>query len=121
MISLEIDHEVGIALLIPSGELTENDFEIIAKVIDPYIEERGSLQGLIIHTKEFPGWDSFAALIKHIKFVKNHHEKLSHVAVVTDSGIGNLAEKIAGHFVAAKIRHFPYDDYIDARNWILGV
>ena len=120
MLIVEMDHEAGIAVLRPEGALSESDFTAAAKVIDPYIESRGRLNGLIVSTKDFPGWDSFASLAGHIRFVKSHHEQLSHVALVTDSKLGNVAEKIAGHFLSAEIRHFPYDQFREAMNWVGG-
>jgi hypothetical protein len=119
MLDVELDREAGLAIVRPTGALSERDFETAANVIDPYLEEHGVLTGLIIHTKEFPGWESFGALLKHFKFVKDHQRKISHVAIVTDSIVGNLAELIAGHFVSAKVRRFPQDAFIDARNWVL--
>jgi hypothetical protein len=59
----------------PHGSLSESDFVRASEVIDPSIAEDGSLPGLIIIAKEFPGWESFGALVSHIKFVKNHHAK----------------------------------------------
>jgi hypothetical protein len=61
MLSVTIDEENVIAILEPEGPLTKNDFESAARVIDSYIEDTNKLIGLIIHTKSFPGWDSFAA------------------------------------------------------------
>lgn len=119
MLNIELDSEAGLAIVRPEDVLSESDFDTVASVIDPYLEERGKLRGLIIYTKDFPGWESFGAMLKHFKFVKDHHQKLSHVALVTDSRIGNVAEKIAGHFVAADVKHFPYSQFADARSWIL--
>ncbi len=120
MLSVNLDREKGIAILEPQGRLLESDFKTAARIIDPYIAKRGALKGLIISTREFPGWDSFAALASHIKFVKDHHKKLSRVAVVTDSMLGDFAETIAAHFVSAEIKHFPYGQFDKAMNWILG-
>jgi hypothetical protein len=120
MLDIELDREAGLAILRPEGALSERDFDAVSSVIDPYLEEHGELSGLIIYTKEFPGWESFGAMLKHFKFVKNHQRKISHVALVTDSKIGNLAEMIAGHFVSANVKHFPQDSFIDARNWALN-
>ena len=41
------------------------------------------------------------------------------IAVVTDALLGDLAEKLASHFVAAKIRHFPAGELDAARRWVL--
>ena len=119
MLNIDLNKEAGLAIVQPEGTLSESDFDTIAGVIDPYLEEYGELKGLIIYTKDFPGWDSFGAMLKHFKFVKDHQQKLSHVALVTDSAIGNLAEKIANHFISAEVKHFPYSQVVDAKSWIL--
>jgi len=119
MLDIELDRESGLAVLRPEGALTVADFDSVAGTIDLYLEEGGDLAGLIILTKEFPGWKSFGAMLKHFRFVRNYQQKLSHIALVTDSKIGDLAEMIPGHFVSASVKHFPYDSFIDAREWVL--
>ncbi len=118
MLTTTIDQANGIAILEPDGELSKDDFVTAAHVIDPYIGKQAGLNGLIIHTKSFPGWDSFAALSSHLSFVKNHHNKIGRVAIVTDSPIGHFAESIANHFVNAQIRSFPFEEMKQARFWI---
>ena len=120
MLNIEVDKVSGIATLSPDQALSENDFESAARVIDRYIETTGRLNGLIISTKAFPGWESFFALVKHLQFVKNHHNKISHIAIVTDSALGDFAEHLASHFIAANIKHFVFADLAGARNWILA-
>jgi hypothetical protein len=120
MLSVKIDEINGIAILEPDGPLLENDFKNAAKVIDPYIEQSGHLNGLIIHTKSFPGWDSFAALLSHFRFVKEHHKKVSRVALSTDSALGTFAETVASHFVSAQIKLFSYLEFEQAMNWVSG-
>ena len=118
MLSVTIDEENGIVVLEPGGSLSKNDFESAARIIDPYIEDANQLIGLIIHTKSFPGWDSFAALISHLRFVKDHHNKLLRVALSTDSTIGRFAESVASHFINAEIKHFSYQQMDQARLWV---
>lgn len=120
MLNIELDRESAIAVLEPSGVLTEHDFDVVGSVIDPYIKEHGKLNGIIINTKEFPGWNSFGAMLKHIKFVKEHEQKLSHIAIVTDSAVAGLVETIAAHFITADIRRFHYNEFTEAKSWILG-
>jgi hypothetical protein len=119
MLNTILDQQRGIALLEPDGPLSKEDFQSAAAVIDPYIEKTGQLQGLIIHTESFPGWDSFQAMHSHMTFVKEHHRKVPRIAFVTDSVISNLAEKIGSHFVNADIKSFPYQDMDKAKAWIL--
>jgi hypothetical protein len=119
MLNIELDTETGLAIFQPEGTLTAADFQAAAELIDPWLEENEKLSGLIIRTKQFPGWESFGALISHVKFVRNHHRQISHLAFVTDSHLGDLAEKIGNHFVAAEIKHYPFDEFDSARQWIV--
>lgn len=56
----------------------------------------------------------------HFKFVRDHHRHIRKIAVVTDSAMGNVAEKLASHFVSAAIRHFPAGQAEAAAEWIAG-
>ena len=120
MLTTSLDEQHRIAILEPDGPLSETDFRSAAAIIDPFIESAGHLKGLIIHTRSFPGWDSFAAMHSHLTFVKQHHRKVPRIAFVTDSVISNLAETIGTHFVSADIKSFGYGDMDKARAWILG-
>ena len=119
MLAVEIDATHHIATLSPDSALSEEDFEHASEAIDEHINKAGQLNGLIIHTRSFPGWDSFAALCSHLKFVKDHHKLISNIAIVTDSRIGNFAESIATHFINSTIKLFPHSDIEQARNWII--
>ena len=120
MLKVYLSEAEGIAILEPDGELSESDFKTATETIDPYIEKVGKLNGLIIHVRSFPGWESFASFITHMKFVKQHHKKVSRIGFVTDSPIGSIAENIASHFVNAEIKNFSFDELENAKKWILG-
>ena len=120
MLHITLDEQHIIATLEPDGPLSKDDFQSASAIIDPFIETSGHLNGLIIHTKSFPGWDSFQAMHSHMTFVKEHHKKVPRIAFVTDSVISNLAETIGTHFVSADIKSFGYADMDKARAWILG-
>ena len=120
MLKVRLDEDQGIAILEPQGELSKQDFESAGKLIDPYIEAHGSLAGIIIHVRHFPGWESFSSLLAHLKFIREHHKKISRVCFATDSPIGRIAEKVAAHFVSAEIRSFAYDQFEASRHWVTG-
>ena len=117
MLKVSTDESSGIVTLEPQSALAEADFTAAAATIDPLID-KGSLNGLVISTKDFPSWESFGALVSHLSFVRDHHKLIARVAIVTDSRLGDLAEKIASHFVAAEIRHFPFGEIESAKQWI---
>jgi hypothetical protein len=117
MISFELLAEEGVVIVEPSGPLQEEDFKTLAARVDEYLEKEGNLQGLLIHARSFPGWESFGAFLSHVRFVRNHHRRIRRVAIAADGAIPSLAPRLAGHFVSAEIRHFPYSELEAAKEW----
>jgi tRNA U38,U39,U40 pseudouridine synthase TruA len=118
MLKYELNREEGILVITPSGPLESEDFEKLIKDVDPYIGEKGKLNGLMIYAQSFPGWNNFAAFLSHMKFVKNHHQKIKKVAAVTDGTFLSILPQVANHFVQAEIRHFEYGEKDAAMNWL---
>jgi hypothetical protein len=118
MLNYELNRVDSILILKPIGPLESTDFEKLAREVDPYIIEKGALNGLMIYTKSFPGWDNFAAFLSHIKFVKNHHQKIKKIAAVTGSSFLSIMPQVAKHFIQAEVRHFDYDDKETAIDWL---
>lgn len=118
MLNVIMDKENKTVILEPHEALSQEDFENVAKEIDPYIEAYGGLKGIIIYSETFPGWDSFSAFVLHLKFVHNHHKKVAKLALVTDFTGADVAKSIAQHFVHAEIKHFPFSDMESAKQWI---
>lgn len=119
MLTINLNETNGIAILEPTGKLSEFDFQSAAEVIDPYIEKAGKLNGLIIHAPSFPGWDSFSAMTTHLTFVKDHHKNIRCVALATDSPVAGFAEHISSHFISAEIKSFPFNELEAAKQWII--
>jgi hypothetical protein len=120
MVEYHLDTARSILFVRPRAPLSADDFAGITAAVDPHIEATGGLVGIVIETASFPGWEGLAAMAAHFRFVRDHHRRVRKVAVVTDSAIGNLAERLASHFVAAEIKHFPAGQTEAATQWILG-
>lgn len=118
--NIRLDEKAGLAVFEPDGALSAADFQAAADAIDPFIEAHGRLRGLVIRTRTFPGWDSLAGFVGHLRFVRDHHKRLERVALVTDSPLGDLAEKLGDHFVVAEVKHFPFADFEAATAWAVG-
>ena len=118
MLNYELNRAEGILTLMPTGPLESKDFEKLVQEVDPYIKEKGKLNGLMIYTKSFPGWDNFAAFLSHMKFVKKHHEQIKKIAAVVDSSFLSIIPQVANHFVQAEVKHFDYDDKDAALKWL---
>jgi hypothetical protein len=118
MIQHELLREQGILILKPEGALRAEDFAALAGSVDPYIQQHGDLKGLMIEAPSFPGWENFAALLSHLRFVREHHRRIRRVAVVSDSAFLAVAPKIASHFVSAELRTFDAASRTAALAWI---
>lgn len=121
MIKHEFLKDDGILIIEPVTSLHTSDFDMLSSVVDPYIQEHGKLNGLVIYTESFPGWQGFTSMLAHIKFVKDHHALISKVAAVADEGIVAVLPVIADRFVKADVRHFSHDDLDSAIEWIKQV
>jgi tRNA U38,U39,U40 pseudouridine synthase TruA len=118
MLNYELHRAEGILIVEPDGPLESADFEKLVREVDPYIRDKVNLNGLMIYAKSFPGWDSFAAFLSHMKFVKDHHQKIKKIAAVTGSGFLSIMPQVANHFVQAEVRHFDYGDKDAALKWL---
>jgi len=118
MISHRLLRDEGILIVSPEAPLEASDFAEVAREVDPYIEEKGSLRGLVVEAESFPGWHDFGALISHLRFVRDHHAKIKRIAAVTDSKFLAIVPRIAQHFVNAEVKHFSYRDKDAALDWI---
>jgi len=118
MIRVELLRDKGIVIVMPEGRLEASDFDRIGAEVDPFIKANGKLNGVMIYTASFPGWADFAALVTHIRFVKDHHRNIRRVAAVSDSSFLKIMPAVARHFAAAEIRHFPFAEKERALVWL---
>jgi hypothetical protein len=117
-LSFELIEGKGVLILEPKGELEAADFERLSAEIDPYIAGAGDLNGMMIVAEHFPGWDDFSALSSHLRFVRDHHQKIRRVAMVTNDKLFSALPRIASRFVAAEVRAFPMSERDEALLWV---
>ena len=121
-INITLDGDAGILVLEPVADkaLSEDDFEAVGKAIGNYLQDHDRLRGILIHSRKFPGWQSVGALFAHLKFVNAVHDKISKIALVTDSPMGTFADHVLDPLMLAKVRKFDYDDRDEAMSWLRG-
>ena len=100
--------------------LRAQDFDALAMTADAWIESHGSLQGLVVHAREFPGWEDLGGLSRHLRFVRNHHRSVRRVALAVDGRLASLAPLLADHFVKAELKSFGYGELEGAIAWAGG-
>jgi hypothetical protein len=107
----------GLLVVAITEPLRAQDFDAIALAADTWIERHGTLHGVVLHTRTFPGWENLAALVRHLRFVRDHHRLVERIALVADGDLVALAPALAEHFVQAEVRSFAYDRLDAAIAW----
>ena len=118
MLNHELRQDDAILVLHPEGPLEAVDFTTLASHVDAYLERHGTLHGVLIRAKAFPGWKDFGALLAHLKFVKHHHQRIEKVALVADGAFAAIMPNIASHFVHAQVQHFDLAREDAAWDWL---
>ncbi|MGI9399881.1 MAG: STAS/SEC14 domain-containing protein [Rhizobiaceae bacterium] len=116
-IEIEIRESENVFVLTPEGAIAEADFENCARTIDNYINEHDRIPSLVFSVSGFPHWKNFDAMQAHFHLVKNHHNIIPKVALVSDNKLLALARIFVDQFTGAKIRRFPEYALDDAINW----
>lgn len=109
--------ETAVLLVEPKGRLGTEDFDAIARTLDPYIESGHQLHGLVVHARELPGWESIGSFLRQVQFVRDHHRRIRRVALSADGAVPKLAPALIETFVDAEIQHFGYDELDRALEW----
>ncbi|MDQ2707220.1 MAG: STAS/SEC14 domain-containing protein [Actinomycetota bacterium] len=109
--------ESGVIEVEVTRPLRVQDFDALALTADTWLDAHETLRGIVIHAREFPGWENVAGLVRHIRFVRDHHRKVRRVALVADSKLATLAPHLVEHFVRAEVKNFGYDELDEALAW----
>ncbi|HEX5072729.1 MAG TPA: STAS/SEC14 domain-containing protein [Gemmatimonadaceae bacterium] len=111
----------GVIVAEVTQALRARDFDELAVTADSWIEAHGQLQGLVIHARRFPGWENLGGLIRHVRFVRDHHRKIKRIAIAADGELATLAPRLGEHFIQAEVKSFAYDALDSAIAWASGV
>jgi hypothetical protein len=112
--------DAGVIVVEVTRALRAQDFDALALTADTWIDAHGSLGGLVIHARKFPGWENFGGLLRHVRFVRDHHRKVERVALAVDGELAALAPRIGEHFVKAEVKSFGYSELDAAIAWASG-
>lgn len=109
--------DLGVIVVEVKQPLRAQDFDALAVTADSWIEGHGELRGLVIHTRDFPGWENLGGLLRHVRFVRDHHRKVRRIALAANAKLVSLAPRIGEHFLEAEVKTFGYDDLDGAIAW----
>jgi hypothetical protein len=120
-LTYKIIPDQGVLLVEPHGKLAAEDFDALATTADAWIDvSGGALEGIVVHAHEFPGWKNLGGMLRHLRFVRDHHRKVHRIALAVDGKLAEVAPSLAEHFVTAEIEHFDADDLNRAISWAGG-
>jgi len=120
MLDYSVMKPEGILVLKPHAPLSKEDFSGVSAAVNAYMGDHERLHGVLIESKEFPGWQDFDGFTAHMHFVRDNHEKVERIAVVTDSALAPIAETLGNHFTSAEVKRFPYGEQELAMEWLTG-
>ena len=112
--------EPGVLVVEITEPLRAQDFDALSATADAWLQSHDSLPGVVLHARTFPGWEKIGSLLRHVRFVRDHHRQVRRVALAVDGTVAELAPRLAQHFVRAELRHFGYDELDDAVAWAAG-
>ena len=118
MLKITDDDAHNCLVLEPSGPLTRRDLDALTERFDARVNATDRVPNLVIRAGSFPAWADFAALLKHLRFIREHHRLVERVAIVSDARALDLAPRLARRFVSADVRHFPAADFEAALAWV---
>ena len=72
----------GVLKIIAPHTLKPDDLAGLAPEVDAFMASHGAID-LLVDASHLEGWDSLAALDKHVAFLKARQSKVEHVAVIT--------------------------------------
>jgi hypothetical protein len=119
-IAYRLDPDTGVVVVEVSGALRAADFEAMARTVDGWLTDHAELRGLVVHARAFPGWENLASMLRHVRFVRDHHQRIGKAALAVDGRMATLVPAVAGHFVKAEVRRFGYDELDAAVRWAAG-
>ncbi|MFT5702662.1 MAG: esterase/lipase [Rickettsiales bacterium] len=116
----QFEPEEGVLFLDVKNPFTEEDFNIIADIIDPYFSKHGELKGIIVNSKKFPYWVSTQNRAEYFKFAENNHYKFKKAALSMGGFFTKIVAITARKRVHAEVKTFRYNDIEKAQIWVLN-
>ncbi len=98
--------------------LANNVSNRVGEAVGSYLTDHDKLYGVMVHSKDFSGWEKFGGFTAHMHFVRARHQQIPRVAVVTDSPFAPIAESLGKNFTDTQLRHFAFAGSSAALDWL---
>jgi hypothetical protein len=111
----------GVLVIEPRDALRAEDFDMLSAEVDTWLESTSEpLRGIVVHAKTFPGWENLGSVLRHLRFVRDHHRRVKRVAMSTDAALAGVASNLVDHFTEATVKRYDYEDFNCAIDWAAG-
>ena len=105
--------------IVAPRKLYAEDFHQITPDVDSFISQHGKIR-LLIDVSSFHGWNNATALLRHIRFVKDHHQKVEQIAVVGARNWQHWVIGVVRLIVHPEVRAYDKSQQSEALRWIVG-
>ena len=117
MLTIDTDKDGALITITPTGKLTKDDIAALTTAMDEAANTHDHIPALLIKAKSFPGWDSFAAMFKHIELASHRERLIPRIAMVSDGFLLSSAPVLVKAFIKADVRHFAEEHLEQATAW----
>ena len=110
---------VGDSVLVfePEQDLRDADFEALVAAVGGWLDARGELPGLVIHARVLPGWHELGCVVRHVRFVRGHRNRIHRIALATNTPLLGVGIRLAEILVAAEVKQFVHGALDRAVRW----
>ena len=115
----QFDDQNGVLLLDVKNSFSDDDFQTILSLIDPYFATHGELKGIIINSKKFPYWQGAKNRAEYLNFAGNHHHKFKKAALAMGGFFTKIVARIARGRVHPEVKIFKHKQIEEAQRWIV--
>lgn len=115
----QFDDHHGVLLIDVKKPFSQDDFETISAIVDPYFAEHGPLKGVIVNAKKFPHWTCARNRQEYIDFAGNNHHKFERAAFAMGGFFTKIIIRMARGRVYPTVKLFKHNQIHHAQNWIL--
>ena len=119
MISHRVLAAEKIIELEPHGPLGGEDFKALGEIVRQERSHGRMPRGVVVKLGEFPGWRDLDALTAHIEFIRENHEFIRRIAMVSDDvELRIFVEKGIAPLLRCELRFFAAGELAAARAWV---
>lgn len=118
MIDMSLMKKDGILIVAPTGPFTDDDMEELRGTLSGMVADGDEVKGLLIDAKAFPGYADIAAMYAHLGIIRDFHDKIARLALVSDAAFASAGEFFAKTIMGVDAKHFPGSQREDAIAWL---